>query len=84
MKKLSAFDLYLEFLVVVKDGNIEIPFCGLCGNSGTVDTVNKAKHNNKYIGVVAYCICPNGRAKKTKQSTSIIYTEADDIYTKKI
>ena len=37
--------------------------CGLCGNSGIVDTRGKVRSPiGKDCGVRAFCICPNGRA----------------------
>ena len=39
--------------------------CGLCGNSGIVDTRGKVKTpRGDDCGVRAYCICPDGRALK--------------------
>lgn len=39
--------------------------CGLCGNSGVVDTRGKVvSPRGEDCGVRAYCICPNGRAIK--------------------
>lgn len=38
--------------------------CGLCGNSGIVDTRGKVNSPiGKDCGVLAFCICPNGRAR---------------------
>lgn len=82
---------WLEYSVFVKDdrpGIDKISICGLCGNSGIIDTKDKAKTPNgigaKPVGVEAYCICPNGRAIKKKfakkpkwGNTSVISTEAD-------
>jgi hypothetical protein len=51
-------DTWLEFL---GPGSC----CGLCGNSGVVDTRGKVKSpRGDDCGVRAYCICPNGRAIK--------------------
>lgn len=45
----------------------KIPFCGLCGNSGIIDTRKSVTTSEgKPCGVEAFCICPNGRAKKKK------------------
>lgn len=60
-------DLWEEFIVYVKNPEIglEVPLCGLCGNSGVVDTTTTAKcWNNIPTGIKTYCICPNGRVKK--------------------
>lgn len=39
--------------------------CGLCGNSGIVDTRGKVKSPTGFdCGVRAFCICPNGRVIK--------------------
>ena len=43
----------------------KIPFCGLCGNTGTIDTIGITKTpQGKPCGIRAFCICPNGRAMK--------------------
>lgn len=42
----------------------KVPICGLCGNSGRIDTRGKAKVSGADCGVLGYCICPNGRAMK--------------------
>lgn len=41
-------------------------FCGLCGNSGILDTRGnvKAPYGISDCGVRAFCICPNGRIIK--------------------
>ena len=38
-----------------------IDHCGLCGNSGLIDTTKSAILFGHNIGGVFYCICPNGR-----------------------
>lgn len=54
-------DLWLEFL-----GGDPPIHCGLCGNSGVVDTVGKvATPNGVPCGVRVFCICPNGRVQKS-------------------
>lgn len=39
-------------------------FCGLCGNSGVIDTRPTARtpRGQANVGIVAKCICPNGMA----------------------
>lgn len=45
--------------------NTKVSFCGLCGNSGFINTIGTAKTpQGKPCGVKAFCICPNGRALK--------------------
>ena len=45
----------------------KIPFCGLCGNTGIINTMDKAKTpQGKPCGIEAFCICPNGRVDKKK------------------
>lgn len=64
---MKAKDLWKEFTVYVKHPEIgfDIPLCGLCGNSGYVDTTNTAKcWGNVPAGIKTYCICPNGRSNK--------------------
>ena len=52
-------DLWMEFV------NEPLGVCGLCGNSGIVDTQGNA-HSPRGIecGVKQPCICPNGRCVK--------------------
>lgn len=39
--------------------------CGICGNSGVIDTRGKAyTAAGVHCGIKAFCICPNGRAWK--------------------
>ena len=66
---MKAKDLWEEFIVEVmrEDIGFKIPLCGLCGNSGIVDTMTTAKWDNKSVGVKTYCICPNGRTMKNKE-----------------
>lgn len=64
---MKAKDLWLEFTVYVKspETGFDIPLCGLCGNSGMVDTTTTAKcWKTVPAGIKTYCICPNGRANK--------------------
>lgn len=59
-------ELWLEYTTYVPShfvGNY-IPICGLCGNSGFVDTTNSAKMRGFNCGCNRPCICPNGRAHK--------------------
>lgn len=42
----------------------DISLCGFCGNSGIVDTSKSAKWNDKCVGVITFCLCPNGRTLK--------------------
>jgi hypothetical protein len=60
VKKPDADELWLEFL---SQGPSQA--CGLCGNSGIVDTRGLVRTAAGYeCGVRAFCICPNGRAMK--------------------
>lgn len=63
---MKAKDLWEEFIIYVKHPEIgmDIPLCGLCGNTGYVDTTPTAKCWNNPAGIRSYCICPNGRANK--------------------
>jgi hypothetical protein len=64
-------DTWLEFLG--PPGNRS--WCGLCGNSGVVDTRGKAvSPRSEDCGVRAYCICPNGRMRK-HQSNGVLPPE---------
>lgn len=65
-------DAWLEFdSIQMGPHGIEIGYCGLCGNSGVLDTTNSAKTpGGRSCGVKAYCICPNGRSIK-KHATGL-------------
>lgn len=60
--KHSPDDFWMEFL------NTASHCCGLCGNTGIVDTRGRMfTPANVETGVRTFCICPNGREmKKTK------------------
>ena len=53
-------DLWFEeFLGPAEDPRL----CGLCGNSGALDTRDRVfSAAGVSCGVLAFCICPNGRA----------------------
>lgn len=54
-------DTWLEFL---GPPGVE-SYCGLCGDSGILDTRGKVRSSAGVdCGVRAYCICPNGRTIK--------------------
>jgi hypothetical protein len=41
--------------------------CGLCGNSGWIDTIGKvASHAGIRCGIRVPCVCPNGRSVNTQ------------------
>lgn len=57
-------DLWLEFVHPQK-------FCGLCGNTGIVDTTSSARtHAGVGCGVRRWCICPNGRLDRLRHEAS--------------
>jgi hypothetical protein len=58
---MKALELWLEFLDEKHVGH-----CGLCGNSGVVNThtANVKTPTGLKVGVKTYCICPNDRAMK--------------------
>lgn len=67
----AAEDLWLEFL----GGTEPCPncHCGLCGNTGIVDTVGKVFTPMGHpCGVRWFCICPNGRAMKEAEGRKLI------------
>jgi hypothetical protein len=60
-------DLWEEYTTWVPDDRFPdggIPVCGLCGNSGLVNTLTTAKFFGRSCGVQGPCICPNGRRRK--------------------
>lgn len=55
--------LWEEFIVYVPSpelGGLKIPLCGLCGNTGMLETNTKSPAGIR-CGISAPCICPNGR-----------------------
>lgn len=83
---MKPVELWEEFIIHRSDDRFESPhnmitLCGLCGNDGIVDTSKTAEHYGKMVGVVGYCICPNGRARKAtfapKKLGSVVITRAD-------
>lgn len=58
--------LWIEFTVnaIIPSHGHAIPVCGLCGNSGILDTTGSATIHDKPCGIRTFCICPNGRAMK--------------------
>lgn len=82
----KPIDAWEEFTVYPHADHIgcKIPLCGLCGNSGIIDTTKNTTWDGKNVGVVAYCICPNGRVKKKRLTNqykwggdSVIRAEAE-------
>ena len=54
------------------DIGFDISLCGLCANCGVVDTRESAVWNKQKVGLIAHCICPNGRTlKKMKPNLSV-------------
>lgn len=61
----SATKVWLEFRSYVPHHSMGcITMCGLCGNSGVIDTRNVKTQDGTPCGVEAFCICPNGRQAK--------------------
>ena len=81
MKRNKIYEEFLIWSLDDRPGIEKITLCGLCGNSGIIDTTKSADHYAKMVGVVGYCICPNGRQRKRvfakNSSHSIITTKAD-------
>lgn len=44
--------------------NKDSKLCGLCANSGVIDTTGLHNCLGKETGIIAYCICPNGRVMR--------------------
>lgn len=59
-------ELWIEYTVdaLIPAHGHAIPVCGLCGNSGILDTTGSAKIHDRPCGIKTFCICPNGRALK--------------------
>lgn len=70
----GAARVFDEFSFMFKWGEcsdgtaIKAGCCGLCGNTGMIDTRGhlKTPAGASAGGILAYCICPNGRHRKQK------------------
>ena len=64
-RQMKTSDIRREFNVNVmrEDIDMEISLCGLCGNSGVIDTRKSAIWNGKEVGIIGNCVCENGRAQ---------------------
>lgn len=71
----TASDLWLEF----RGPAHEPGHCGLCGNSGVIDTRGRMyTPAGVECGVLAFCICPNGRAfKRAKANVKAVRDRRD-------
>ncbi len=60
---------WAEFGTTVPDAFHEdgLSLCGLCANRGFIDTRDSAQFQGTACGVLAYCICPNGRGHKRRR-----------------
>lgn len=72
---MSVRELWNEYTTYVRMKNLDgeltnnlIPVCGLCGNSGLMDTRRYASCLGQNCGIMGYCICPNGRAKRKQEN----------------
>lgn len=63
---MSKNNMWEDYIVQVHNPELgfDIPLCGLCGNSGIVDTTSSAKWKKKKVGIKSFCICPNGQCLK--------------------
>ena len=54
-----------DFLVNVNTEIGVVPFCGLCSNTGTLESKGKPAPNGVLVpSTTGFCICPNGRTGK--------------------
>lgn len=67
--KRNASNSWMEFLVKVEGEEGPQNVCGLCGNTGELDTTGNTRDPSGQIrvGVRAHCVCPNGRKLKVSQ-----------------
>ena len=65
-KRLIADFWHENYSVITKE---KWTCCGLCGNTGIINTKNSAfTPRGESVGREFYCICPNGRSMKEKNS----------------
>lgn len=65
--KKALFDFWDEnyvILVPIPHLNEKVPMCGLCGNSGRIQTNPKRSSGEELGKQEFYCLCPNGVALK--------------------
>ncbi len=66
MKKKSGDITWLKYL------NRKYNLCGLCGNSGVIDTRPTAISGAGIrSGIVSFCICPSGRCLEKQNPTAL-------------
>jgi len=58
----DEFTVYVD--MQIGDEIHGIPMCGLCGNTGTINT--EWVHDGTTHKIKSICICPNGRAWRTR------------------
>jgi hypothetical protein len=64
----DASRVWTEFTYMFNFEGIKAGCCGLCGGTGIIDTRGHVKTPKGFpAGILAYCICPNGRAAKKKE-----------------
>lgn len=82
-KAVKASDLWLEFLgpdtpYAFHGTPMQNCHCGLCGNSGIIDTrFTLVTPAGQPCGVRRFCICPNGRKMKKGFSGALVPPERD-------
>ena len=72
----SVGDLWIEF---GWPSAKEFKHCGLCGNSGIINTRGVVTAAGWKVGIVRFCICPNGRAMKRMNKDDISDQEIESI-----
>ena len=71
----THLELTEEFTVTVfnEELGFNIPLCGLCANTGILDTTNSAVWGKHKVGIKTYCVCLNGRAMKRRKIDLSVY-----------
>ena len=47
--------------------NAKTGLCGLCGNTGVVNTVGAISPTGRETGIRTFCICPNGQSRRAAE-----------------
>jgi len=69
-------DLWLEF---GWPSEKDFQHCGLCANIGIIDTRGAVTAAGWPVGVIRFCICPNGRALKRMHKGDISDQEIEEL-----
>ena len=68
-RNIDFINYLFQYYWVVNEG--EHGFCGLCGNTGIVETNPKNPYTQTKQNFKSYCICPNGQCSRDGDTKKI-------------